>query len=139
MKLYIGCGLTQAPQSFRDFVEEFKRHLKAEGHEILEFIGLVNGTPVDVWNHDINNVRTCDALIAIVDEPSIGLGIELNEAIRLGKPILCLHKMGQRITRMLMGARDLCLLKLEAYVDVGDAASAVSFFLANASVRQAAE
>jgi hypothetical protein len=99
--------------------------------EVLEFIGLNRGTPKDVFDNDLGHVRACDAMIAFVDEPSIGLGMEIMEAIHHEKPLLCLHRPEHTITRMLIGARDRRLLTIRSYTDldgaVRDAWSFISY------------
>lgn len=105
--LYVGCSLTKAPESFKDMVEEFKARLRTEGYEVFDFIGVVKGTAEDVYKWDIEHcVRDCDALIAICDEPSIGLGWEMGEAVRLGKPVLALAHIEAKVTRMVLGAAE---------------------------------
>lgn len=127
-QVYVGCALTTAPQSFRDTVAAFKIALAAvrdskREFEILEFVGLENGTAQEVYDHDLGNVEQCHVMIAFVEEPSIGLGIELATAIRLEKPILCLHRPESRVTRMLFGARDKHLLAIMPYDGIDDAVS----------------
>lgn len=74
---------------------------------MFDFVGLVAGSPADVFNWDIGHcVKDCDALIAICDYPSIGLGYELSEAARLKKPILALAHNDSRVTRLVHGASD---------------------------------
>lgn len=104
-KLYVGCSLTQAPEEFKTSVEDFKNGLRDEGYEVFDFVGTVNGTAEDVYKWDIGHcVRDCDALVGVCDYPSIGLGWELNEAIRLGKPVLALAHESVKVTRLLLGA-----------------------------------
>lgn len=119
--LYVGVGLTKAPPEFKAFAAEFRRRLKYY-YEVLDFVGLEGGTAVDVWNHDIGCVKKSTHMIAVVDDPSIGLGIEIREAIQCkNKPILCLCRQGNQVTRMIIGAAELELLTLEYYSDANDA------------------
>lgn len=106
-KLYVGCGLTLAPQGFKDQVEELKTELGRDWH-VLEFLGLVAGTAADVYQRDIvENVGSCDAFVAIADEPSIGLGYELAIAVeRQHKPVLATAHVSSKVTRMLLGAAE---------------------------------
>jgi len=107
MQLYVGCSLTKASEKFKASVEQLKDAIRAEGHEVFDFVGLVNGTPKDVYEWDIGHcVKNCDALIAICDEPSIGLGYEICEAVRLGKPVLAVAHEDTRVTRLVHGAAD---------------------------------
>jgi hypothetical protein len=133
--VYVGCALTLAPQAFRDFVSDFKKRLASDYDvDVLEFVGLENGTPQEVYDHDLGNVRKCGIIFAFVEEASIGLGMELSEAIRMEKPILCLHRTGTRITRMLMGAAEKKLMGLIEYRDMDDALGLVSQYISYAEV-----
>ncbi|HSW98697.1 MAG TPA: hypothetical protein VLF71_02575 [Candidatus Saccharimonadales bacterium] len=131
-RLYVGCSLTSAPESFKSEVETFKDRLRAEGYEVFDFVGLVNGTPADVYNWDIGHcVRDCDLLVAICDEPSIGLGWELGEATRLGKPVLAIAHKDARVTRLVLGAADVePNVRFERYGHVNDALPLVAEMLA---------
>jgi hypothetical protein len=104
-RLYVGCGLTLAPQPFKDSVERLKGELSKDWH-VLEFLGLTAGTAADVYQRDIvENVGTCDAFIAVADEPSIGLGYELAMAAEMyRKPVLATAHIGSKVTRLLLGA-----------------------------------
>jgi hypothetical protein len=106
-KLYVGCGLTLAPKEFKERVEELKTALGRDWH-VLEFLGLVAGTAADVYQRDIvENVGSCDAFVAIADEPSIGLGYELAIAVEQHrKPVLATAHVSSRVTRMLLGAAE---------------------------------
>lgn len=107
-KVYVGCSLTLAPEAFKLTVEDFKKALRREGYEVFDFVGLVDGTPADVYSWDIGHcVRDCDIFIAICDEPSIGLGWELGEAARLGKPVLAIVHADAKVTRLVIGAAEI--------------------------------
>ncbi|MBV9159024.1 MAG: hypothetical protein JO019_00285 [Candidatus Kaiserbacteria bacterium] len=130
-QIYVGCSLTQSSDKFRAFVFSFKAKLaKAVPCTVLEFKGLTEGSNADVFEHDLNNVRTSDALIFIVDYPAIGLGMEIGEAIVLKKPILCLHAKDASVTRMLRGASELGRVRMDTYEDEVDAVSKAANFVA---------
>lgn len=102
--LYVGCSLTQAPTEFITKVESTRQTLKTQ-YNVLDFVGLVNGTNEDVYRWDIENcVANCTMMLAICDYPSIGLGWELCEATRLEKPVLAVAHEETKITRLLLGA-----------------------------------
>jgi hypothetical protein len=107
-KLYVGCGLTLASQEFKDHVEVLKSELRRDW-DVLEFLGLVAGTAADVYQRDIiENVGSCDAFVAIADEPSIGLGYELAIAVEQHqKPVLATAHVNSKVTRMLLGAAEI--------------------------------
>jgi nucleoside 2-deoxyribosyltransferase len=122
VKLYVGCSLTSAPEAFKTQVESCKDELRREGYEVFDFVGLVNGTAEEVYNWDIGHcVRDCDVFVAICDEPSIGLGWELSEAVRLGKPVLAVAHKDAKVTRLLLGAADVEKnLRFERYDNLRD-------------------
>ncbi len=105
--IYIGCSLTHAPEEFKTKVEDFKAALRNEGYEVLDFLGVIAGTPREVYDWDIKHcVADCDGFIGICDEASIGLGWELGEAVRLGKPCLAVAHADARVTRLVLGAAE---------------------------------
>lgn len=105
--LYVGCSLAVAPNEFKDSIVALKDKL-CEQFDILEFKGQVAGTNADVYRWDIEHcVADCDMFVAVCDYPSIGLGWELNEAIRLGKPTLGVANNEAVISRLVLGAADI--------------------------------
>ncbi len=101
-KIYVGCSLTQAPPEFVEGITHLKAQLKTS-YEILEFIGLVGGTPRDVFENDTAMVHTCDLFLADCTYPAIGLGYELGLALSLNKPILAIAKEGSKVSRLVLG------------------------------------
>jgi len=103
-KIYIGCALTSAPDTFKAAVKTIKADLRPE-FEVFDFVGLVDGTPADVYHWDIQRcVAECDLFVAICDYPAIGLGYELGYAVeKLAKPTLALAHKDAHITRLVLG------------------------------------
>lgn len=117
-KLYVGCGLTLAPQAFKDQVEELKEEL-AKDWEVMQFLGTKADTEVDVYQVDIiDNVGGCDAFLGIMDEPSWGLGYETREALLQAKPALLVAHVGSIVTRLALGATHFTGLRFERYENV---------------------
>jgi hypothetical protein len=107
LQVYVGCSLTKATEEFRQGVEHLKDEIRKKGYEVFDFVGIVNGTPRDVYEWDIGHcIKDCDVFVAICDEPSIGLGYELCEAVRLGKPVLAVAHQESIVTRLVTGAAD---------------------------------
>ena len=59
--------------------------------------------PEEVYSRDIEWIDSCDALIAEVSTPSHGVGYEIAYALSQNKPVLCLHKHGTRVSKMITG------------------------------------
>jgi nucleoside 2-deoxyribosyltransferase len=102
LKIYVGCSLTQATEEFRNAIETMKNQLR-EKYEILDFIGLMNGTEKDVFEWDTKCVKTCDLFVADCTYPATGLGYELGVAIETNKPILSVAHKDAKISRILLG------------------------------------
>src|SRR5438067_586788 len=101
-KIYVGCSLTHAPEEFKQGIIALKQQLSKQ-HIILEFLGLVNGTSEEVFEHDTNCVKQCDLFIAECSHPSIGLGYELGTALALDKPVLAVAHKDAKVTRLVLG------------------------------------
>lgn len=101
-KLYVGCSLAHAPQEFIDEVLELRNSLKKD-FEMLEFIGVGEGTLQEVFTHDITCVKKCDVLLAICNLPSTGLGYELGVAVESGKKVLAVAHTDAKVSRLVQG------------------------------------
>ncbi|MES2088009.1 MAG: hypothetical protein V4467_03395 [Patescibacteria group bacterium] len=80
-KLYVGCalgGLTEDnKKEFLEKIVRVKNILRGQGFEVLEFVGLGEHTPAEIYQHDILGcVAACDAMLAICDYPSTGMGYD---------------------------------------------------------------
>lgn len=130
--VYVASGVTNAPDSFRDFVQDFKQKLRATTSAlVLEWIERDSPAVVDdFFRRDLNNVSLCDVMIALVDEPSIGLGMEIEKAIVEKKRILCLHNEKNKVlSRLLMSAQDSVGLPISSYDSLDEAVRIVSVFI----------
>ena len=103
--IYVGCSLTHASAEFKQSVAEFKDMLRAEGYEVLEFLGLTAGTSADVYTWDIHQcVGKCHFFVAICDLPSTGLGYELGTAVeKRGISTLAVAHIDTQVTRLVQG------------------------------------
>lgn len=103
-KIYVGCSLTDAPKEFIEKVNSLKEILRSMGFEVLDFLGLTEGSCEDVAIHDIQNcVRQCDLFLAICDLPSTGLGIELGDAGAFERKTLAVAHVNAKVTRLVQG------------------------------------
>lgn len=105
-KLYVGCGLSNAPESFIGYVENLKTGLETD-YNVLRFIGKGAGTDQDVYQWDIHEcVANADLFLAVLDYPSTGLGWELGVAVeKLHIPTLAVsHELTENVSRLVKGA-----------------------------------
>ncbi|MDZ7267293.1 MAG: nucleoside 2-deoxyribosyltransferase [candidate division KSB1 bacterium] len=61
---------------------------------------------VEIFCRDRSLLAACDALVAEVSTPSLGVGYEIAVALQQRRPVLCLCKQGIFLTRMLTGNPD---------------------------------
>jgi hypothetical protein len=105
--LYFGCPLTGKSDEYRDEIRRFKLLAKRRfpGIDILEFCGMNEGTPADVYEKDINQgVAKSHGVLAIWDDISSGLGFEEGMGIgRFFKPFLNVSPRGAKISRLIQG------------------------------------
>lgn len=137
MDVYFSCSLTGGRQDQPAYAA-LVRHLQGLGHRVLtahlaDPDVMAQDAVVDaaaVYARDLAWLEACDALVAEVTTPSHGVGFELAHARALGKPVLCLHRAGARVSKMITGCPDFDLC---AYADHGGAQAGAARFLAGLS------
>ncbi|MCL5666890.1 MAG: hypothetical protein M1383_03910 [Patescibacteria group bacterium] len=122
-KIYVTCSLTHASEEFKEEMARLKQMLKAK-FEVLEFKGLTDGTPTDVYHHDIGCVKSCDLLLSECSHPAIGLGFEIATALFRHKPILAVAKQDAKVSRLILGI-DSSLFSFMRYNSLEEVADAV--------------
>ena len=80
--------------------------IEDSGHEITSpwVLGPIEKTDpsaVNVFQRDKRGAEECDALVADVSEPSIGVGMEIMAAYKAGKRVILIAKKGNVTSRML--------------------------------------
>ena len=60
-------------------------------------------SPRDVYLRDVSWIEDCDAMVAEVSTPSLGVGYEVGYALSIGRPVLCLYRRGLSISKMITG------------------------------------
>ena len=121
MKIYFSCSLTGGRRdepAYRMIVDQ----LQAMGHAVLT-AHLAHPQvmqeersvdPAEVYRRDVNWIEECQALVAEVSTPSHGVGYEIALALQRGKPVLCLHREGVPVSKMITG-NDSAGLEVRAY------------------------
>ncbi len=111
--IYFACAITGGRQDEREY-QKIVDFLIANGHTVptavLAGSGVaemeINADPVTVYERDTAWIRGCDVLLAEVSTPSHGVGYEIGYALSLKKPVICLHKAGVAVSKMITGNRD---------------------------------
>ncbi|MCR4437687.1 MAG: nucleoside 2-deoxyribosyltransferase [bacterium] len=135
MRIYFSGSIAGGRNDLATYVA-IVAHLKAQGHQVLtEHVanpGVLDLertiSPQEIFQRDMAWLRECDAVVAEVSNPSLGVGYEICQATHLGKPILCLHRAGLFISRIIVG--NTCPgLQVRAYLDQRQLLAEVDKFL----------
>jgi len=110
MNIYFACSITGG-REFDPVYRLICAALMSDGHvvptahladsNVKMFEGQVD--PREIFERDTAWIRGCQVLVAEVSTPSHGVGYEVGYALSLGKPVLCLFREGQPISKMLSG------------------------------------
>ena len=113
MNIYFACSITGGRQDELVY-QRLVSALQEDGHhvptallaspEVMPLEGVV--VPEDVYARDVAWIRGCDFLLAEVSTPSHGVGYEIGYALSLGKRVLCLHRQGCKVSKMILGNPD---------------------------------
>ncbi len=81
-----------------------------------------------IHDRDLRWLKQADAVIAEVSIPSLGVGYEIAQALRLKKKVLCLYhpKKGKRLSAMIAGCPDIQIVEYNGFKE---AKRAVDSFL----------
>jgi nucleoside 2-deoxyribosyltransferase len=113
MNIYFACSITGGRADERVY-QQIVASLQADGHEVPTALLATSDViqlevivdPIDVYTRDTNWINACDLLIAEVSTPSHGVGYEIAFALKQNKPVLCLHRKGRTVSKMITGNRD---------------------------------
>jgi nucleoside 2-deoxyribosyltransferase len=110
MNIYFSCSITGGRTEEATY-QAIVKQLEDDGHyvptahlswpDVMLLEDVVD--PVEIFTRDMAWVRDCDAVVAEVSSPSHGVGYEIAYALSLGKPVLCCHKTGKRVSKIITG------------------------------------
>jgi nucleoside 2-deoxyribosyltransferase len=110
MKIYFS-GSISGGREHEAIYQHLVARLQAQGHNVLSahvadplaLEAEKDLPPREVFERDVNWVKDCEAMIAEVSTPSLGVGYEYGLAVQLGKPVLCVYRSGLRMSKMVTG------------------------------------
>ena len=110
MEIYFGCSITGGRDQEKEY-QQIVNILIESGHQVptahlsksdvLDLERIVD--PVEVFTRDIQWIDNCQVMVAEVSTPSHGVGYEISYALSNQKPVLCLHKSGIYVSKMITG------------------------------------
>ena len=136
MKIYFAGAIRGGRQDASTY-HAMIAHLQTHGEVLTEHVG--NKALSDGGEHDLSDkeihardlawLEECDAVVAEVTTPSLGVGYELGVAEKLGKQILCLFDAANsdfRLSAMLSGNPRVTMVR---YQELKDAIEAIDLFI----------
>ncbi len=135
MNIYFSCSLTGGRQDESVYLT-IVDHLLEIGHDVptahlahpqvMDLERVVDAR--EVYERDMAWIAACDVLIAEVSTPSHGVGYEIAVALKREIPVLCCHREGVAVSKMITG-NDSKTLTLCTYQRTGDVLTAIDDFL----------
>ena len=139
MNIYFSCSLTggRSDQSTYAIIVD---HLIQLGHDVptahlaspdvMDLERIVD--PYEVYARDMAWIQSAEVVIAEVSTPSHGVGYEIAYALQIGRDVLCCHRDGVPVSKMITG-NDLPQLTLRSYSDPEDVIRIVDEYLCSLS------
>ena len=139
MNIYFACSITGGRQDEMVYqklvgaLQEIGHHVPTAvlaSPEVMPLEGVVS--PHEVYARDVAWITGCDLLLAEISTPSHGVGYEIGYALSLGKRVLCLHRKGQKISKMILGNPD-PNLTIQEYTTSDEAVHLLNAYLARST------
>jgi nucleoside 2-deoxyribosyltransferase len=137
MNVYFACSITGGRQDelvYQRLVAALQEHghhvptAQLASPEAIHLEGVA--TPEEVYARDVAWIRGCDFLLAEVSTPSHGVGYEIAFALSLKKKVLCLHRQGCKVSKMILGNPD-PQLTIRPYTTIEQAVQLLNSYLAS--------
>jgi nucleoside 2-deoxyribosyltransferase len=135
MNVYFACSITGGRQDAGVY-QVIVNAMQAAGHavptallaseKVVDLEIVVH--PEEVYTRDVAWIDASEALVAEVSTPSHGVGYEISHALRRGKPVLCIHREGVLVSKMLTGNTH-ANISVRSYTSEEEAAQIVIGFL----------
>lgn len=119
MKVYLSGPIIHSQFRMDDFYHAIVDTLERAKISVFAPQFLPPVSPKEIYERDVKYVRECRVLIAEVSNPSLGVGMELMLAIKLGKPIIMFYREGSgRLSKMVRGAPGKAIITYSSVDDV---------------------
>lgn len=114
LKIYLSAPMIANRQLERAKI--IAKAISDSGHEVTSpwVLGSVEGVDpsvVNIFERDMGGAERCDAIVADVSQPSIGVGMEIMAAYKAGKRIFLVAMKGSTISRMLLHMKKKTLIE----------------------------
>ncbi|MFQ5886530.1 MAG: nucleoside 2-deoxyribosyltransferase [Anaerolineae bacterium] len=135
MKIYFAGSIVGGRENAQVYAQ-IVEYLLTKGHEVPsahvarpDVLDWEEKNPPSlIYERDIGWIRECEALIAEVSTPSMGVGYEIATALQWGKPVLCLYHQGSTVSKMILGNAEPSI-RVEPYTTSEELLSLIDGFL----------
>ncbi|MCE7742792.1 MAG: hypothetical protein GOP50_10085 [Candidatus Heimdallarchaeota archaeon] len=117
--VYIACSMIKAQQLDFSLLDYLVEYTKKQNYQ--PFIpGKMDDAPSKViFERDMNWLKLSEKIIADVNEPSHGVGMEIMYAYKHDIPVICLlNKKNKPLSRMVEGSPHIILIEYESKEDL---------------------
>ena len=114
MKAYITCPVSHT-QKRLNLLPVIKEIVESKG--IKPYVFKVGGSPREIFQRDLKQLKSRDILIAEVSERSHGVGVEIGLSYLLGLRRILLLEKGNSITKLIKGMPKTVIIE---YENIGD-------------------
>ncbi len=99
----------------------------------LSSLGEADMSEEEIYTRDMTWIAACDALVAEVTQPSLGVGYEVAVAEAAGKPVLAVHHAAgdHRLSAMISGNPN---VQVQCYESIQQAQAVIRAFIADLQV-----
>jgi nucleoside 2-deoxyribosyltransferase len=104
-----------------------------ESRGIETFVFQAGGSPKEIFERDLTQLKSSDILIAEVSERSHGVGVEIGLSYILGLKRILLIENGNEVTKLVQGIPDTVILK---YTNEDDLKGKLDNYLQNLLEKQ---
>ncbi len=123
MKIYFA-GSIRGGRDDADIYLKLVEELEKYGEVLTEHVATIGEEDMsdgEIFVRDLEWLTNCDAVVAEVTMPSLGVGFEVGVAQSLGIPVLCLYRPApqRRLSAMLAGNPG---IQVAEYYSIGEAA-----------------
>jgi nucleoside 2-deoxyribosyltransferase len=130
MKAYITCPVSHS-QKRLGLLPIIKEVVESRGIET--FVFQAGGSPKEIFERDLTQLKSSDILIAEVSERSHGVGVEIGLSYILGLKRILLIENGNEVTKLVQGIPDTVILK---YTNEDDLKGKLDNYLQNLLEKQ---
>jgi 2'-deoxynucleoside 5'-phosphate N-hydrolase len=102
MKVYFAGSIRGGRQDaalYGRFIDHMKKRCTVLTEHVgaahISLMGEETRSETEIHDRDMEWLNACDAMVAEVTQPSLGVGYEIGRAVEAGKGVLCLFRQGE--------------------------------------------